>query len=82
MLAYGKTMHLVRTVAGFTVSLEFAYADQTGGLLGYTITAPGDRAFGNERAQVTLTTPDGTNVPITGGSGTGAQAGSTGNFMM
>ncbi len=81
MLAYGKTMHLVRTVAGVTVSLEFAYADQTGGLLGYTITAPNGRAFGNELTQVTLTTPDGTNVPITGGSGTGAQAGLTGNFI-
>jgi len=81
MLAYGKTMHMMRTVAGFTVSLEFAYADQTGGLLGYTITASDGRAFGNELAQVTLTTPDGTNVPITGGSGTGAQAGLTGNFI-
>ena len=81
MLAHGKTMHLLRTVAGFTISLEFAYADQTGGLLGYTITAPDGRAFGNELAQVKLTTPDGTNVSITGGSSTGAQAGLTGNFI-
>lgn len=80
MLAYGKTMRLTRTVSGVTISLDFAYADQSGGLLGYTITAPDGQAFGNQLDQVTLTS-DGRPIPIVGGSGTGEQAGMTGNFV-
>lgn len=80
MLAYGKSMHLVRTVGAYTISLDFAYADRDGGLLGYTIDAPRGRAFGNQLDQVTLSS-DGTEVPIVGGSGIGSQADMTRNFV-
>jgi len=81
MLAYGETMHLTQTVHEITISLDFAYADRTGGLLGYTITARGGRTYSARPDKISVTTSNGAAVPITGGSGTGRQAGATGNFV-